>query len=192
MSVNTVSTFLATGAVLLGAGLIALILVWAARDRAAVLREAIAASFDGLGLRLAWLMASVATLGSLYYSQIAHFIPCEYCWYQRIAMYPLAVILGIAVFRGDTAVRRYALPLAVIGGSISTYHYVIQQFPDLATGSCSTTVPCTAALVWKFGFVSIPLMALVSFGVIVAVLLLDRSGRKQLAHTDPTTPQEAM
>jgi disulfide bond formation protein DsbB len=187
MSVNTVSTFLATGTILLGAGLITLLLVWVASlvsDRARRVLDAVANSFEGLGLRLAWVMAVVATLGSLYYSQIAHFIPCEYCWYQRIAMYPLAVILGIAVVRRDEGVRRYVLPLAVVGGAISTYHYVIQRFPDLAAGSCSTTVPCTTALVWKFEFVSIPLMALASFGVIVAVLLLDRSS--------PISPMPAM
>ena len=196
MTVNTVSTFFAVGTILLGAGLITLALLWAASllsDRAAAVLEAVATSFDGLGLRLAWVMAVIATLGSLYYSQVAHFIPCEFCWYQRIAMYPLSVILGIAVFRRDESIRRYVLPLAVIGGGLSTYHYLIQQFPNLEVGACSTIVPCTTAWVWKFDFVSIPLMALASFGTIVAVLLLDRPSRRSPAATmEPTTHQEAM
>lgn len=191
MSVNTVSTFLAIGAILLGAGLITLFVLWLAAlvsDRAQAILATVSYSFEGLGLRLAWVMATVATLGSLYYSQIAHFIPCELCWYQRIAMYPLALILAIAAIRRDASVRRYVLPMAVVGAGISAYHYTIQQFPDLSVTSCSTTVPCTAAWVWKFDFVSIPLMALVSFAVIVAVLLLDRPGRVAPA-ADTETPK---
>lgn len=182
MDVNQVSTFLATGAIVIGVGVIA---IWTTRLLAVWLAPAerlygtIKATFAGYGLWLAWLMAVVAMLGSLYYSQIAHFPPCEYCWYQRIAMYPLAVILGIAAFRGDTAIRRYALPLASIGGTISAYHYLIQHFPNLSTGVCNTALPCTAALVWKFDFVSIPFMALVSFAAIITVLALDRPASSQ-------------
>ncbi len=178
MSVNTISTFLAVGAILIGAGVVAAAVTGVlamGMAPARRLQAGVAAWFDGNGLWLAWLMAVVATLGSLYYSQIAHFTPCEYCWYQRIAMYPLAVILGIAAFRGDSSIRRYVFPLAIGGGLISAYHYTIQHLPDLAAGVCSTTTPCTAALVWKFDFVSIPFMALVSFGAIITVLLLDRT-----------------
>lgn len=177
MTIDQVSTFLATGAIVIGVGVVA---IWLTRiaaiwfEPARRLFASIRASFEGYGLWLAWLMAVVAMLGSLYYSQIAHFPPCEYCWYQRIAMYPLALILGIAAFRGDAAIRRYALPLATIGGLISTYHYTIQQFPNLSSGVCNTAIPCTAALVWKFDFVSIPFMALVSFAAIITVLALDR------------------
>ena len=179
MSVNTISTFLATGAVLLavGVGLLAMVALasfWS--NGARRLLNVIRSWFSGYGLWLAWVMATVATLGSLYYSQIAHFIPCEYCWYQRIAMYPLAIILGIAAFRGDEAVRRYSYPLAAIGGGIAAYHYTIQHLPDLAANACSTLTPCTAALVWKFDFVSIPFMAFVSFATIISLLLLDRPG----------------
>jgi len=176
MNVNSVSTFLATGAVLIAVGLVAVIVLTMLSPVSKTARtglDKIRDSFSGYGLWLAWLMAVVATLGSLYYSQIAHFIPCEYCWYQRIGMYPLAIILGIAAFRHDFAIRRYAYPLAILGGAVSAYHYLIQNFPNLATGVCSTTTPCTAALVWKFDFVSIPFMALVSFATIITVLLLD-------------------
>lgn len=181
MSVNQVSTFLALGAILIGAGVVA---IWATRiaaiwwGPAMRLYQSIRDSFRGYGLWLAWLMATVAMLGSLYYSQIAHFPPCEYCWYQRIAMYPLAVILGIAAFRDDRRIRVYVLPVATIGISISAYHYLIQHFPSFSAGVCSTAIPCTAALVWKFDFVSIPFMALVSFAAIITVLALDRPGTR--------------
>jgi len=195
MSVNTVSTFFATGAVLIGIGLAAVIVLRLAAplsgpaDRAL---ESIRAGFAGYGLWLAWLMAVVATLGSLYYSQIAHFVPCEYCWYQRIAMYPLAVILGIAAFTRDQRVRRYVYPLAIGGAFIAGYHYLIQHLPDLAATVCSTATPCTAALVWKFDFVSIPFMALVSFGAIIASLALDTSRARTPTDQDaPSSPQGA-
>lgn len=177
MTVNQVTTFFATGAIVIGAGITLiwitrLLGIWSAPARR--LYDSVRESFHGYGLWLGWLMAVIATLGSLYYSQVAHFIPCEYCWYQRIAMYPLAVILGIAAFRNDTAVRRYALPLASIGGVIASYHYLIQQFPDLEVGSCSIVVPCATPYFEQFGFVTIPFLALVSFAAIITVLALDR------------------
>ncbi len=193
MSVNSVSTFLATGAILIGAGvatlIVLLLLAWripAAKD----LLDRVGNALAGYGLWLAWLMALVATLGSLYYSQVAHFVPCEYCWYQRIAMYPLAVIIGIAAFRGDATIRRYVYPLAITGGIISGYHYLIQQMPTLAAGSCSTATPCTAALVWKFEFVSIPLMALVSFTAIITMLIVDREHKGTTTGHNASTRSE--
>ena len=186
MNVNTVSTFLATGTVLIAAGLVALLILRLAASKITAahdLLQRVREGFTDYGLWLAWIMSGTAMLGSLYYSQIAHFTPCEYCWYQRIAMYPLVIILGIAAFRNDNAVRRYVYPIAMIGGLISGYHYLIQRVPDLATGTCSSTTPCTAALVWKFDFVSIPFMALVSFAAIITVLALDRTGAGTV--TDP-------
>ncbi len=84
------------------------------------------------------IVAGVAMLGSLYMSEVAHLIPCTDCWYQRIAMYPIAIILGIAAYRNDAKIRVYVAPLAVIGGIISIYHYLIQWFPNLEGTSCST------------------------------------------------------
>lgn len=137
---------------------------------AAELRGRLQESLRGRELLLAFVIALAATLGSLYMSEIAHREPCKYCWFQRIAMYPLALILGIAWRRKDRLIRVYAIPLAAIGGVISAYHYLIQQFPNLSSGECSPTVPCTAAYVWEFGFVSIPYMALASFALIIVLL----------------------
>jgi disulfide bond formation protein DsbB len=170
MTVVRVSTFLATGAIILGILVVAGVVLWlAARiaPGAARLWDALVGSIGEQALLLAWLMALTATLGSLYYSEVAGFVPCTFCWYQRIAMYPLAVILGIAAFRRDRGAWRYAVPLAVIGAGFAAYHYLIQQFPGLSSGACSEGVPCSAAYVWQFGFVSIPLMALVSFAMIL-------------------------
>ncbi|MDH4116315.1 MAG: disulfide oxidoreductase [Acidimicrobiia bacterium] len=121
--------------------------------------------------RTAAAVALVATTGSLIYSEVFGFEPCRLCWYQRIAMYPLAVILVIAALRKDSSVKFYALPLAVIGGCISVYHYLLQTFPGL-TGStaCAVGVPCTAKYVNQFGFVSIPFMAAAGFLLIIALI----------------------
>ena len=98
---------------------------WLAGMRSAVGPSALAGAF---------VVAVLATAGSLYFSEVAQFKPCRLCWYQRIAMYPLVVILGIAAWRGDPGVRRYAAPLAAIGAVISTYHYLLEWFPALDSG----------------------------------------------------------
>src|ERR1700748_1234388 len=80
--------------------------------------------WDRYRFYFAWLAALTATLGSLYFSEIKGFIPCDLCWYQRICMYPLAVILGIAVYRGDRSITRYVLPLAAVGALIALWHNI--------------------------------------------------------------------
>jgi len=139
------------------------------------LRDRVFGSLRGLELSMAFGVAAAATLGSLYLSEIAHLIPCTYCWYQRIAMYPLVLILGIAAWRRDRGIRLYAASLATVGGIIAIYHRVIQAFPDLGGGACSSGVPCTAAYFTLFGFVTIPYMALSGFTLILALLFVDRA-----------------
>lgn len=178
MDVGTISTFFAVSAIAILALTTLAAATWLLAphwDTAAEWRATIVASVSEQAIWLAWLMALVATLGSLYFSEVAHYEPCKFCWFQRIGMYPMALILGIAAFRKDTSIYRYAIPMTVIGGTISIYHYLIQHFPDLSAGSCSATAPCTAAWVWKFGFVSIPFMALACFAAIAALLLISRA-----------------
>jgi disulfide bond formation protein DsbB len=149
------------------------------------LREAV----DGSSLVLAWIVALVATLGSLYYSEVAHFVPCPLCWYQRIAMYPLTVVLGIAAFRSDYRIRRYVLPVVAIGSMISIYHYQLERFPSQASLACSVDVPCTTVWVWRFHYISIPFMALSAFALIAALLLLGTSPDEGPAE-DVTAPTD--
>lgn len=131
-------------------------------------------SAQALGVRaiwMAWLVALVATAGSLIYSEVIHFEPCRLCWFQRIAMYPLAVVLLVGGIRRDLAVKLYGLPLALGGLAISVWHYLIQNFPALeGSGSCDPSVPCSAKYVDVFGFISIPFMAGAGF-ILIAVLL---------------------
>jgi disulfide bond formation protein DsbB len=118
----------------------------------------------------AWIVALVAMTGSLIYSEIIHFPPCRLCWFQRIAMYPMAVILLVGAIRREFQVKYYALPLALIGFGISVYHYIIQRIPNLEGGSCDPDNPCSAVFVDIFGFISIPFMAGMGF-IVIAVLL---------------------
>jgi len=178
MSTQTVNTFFALSAIVILAMAALLTAVWVAAGRsqtAAGWRDTVVASLGTHNLTYAWLVASTATLGSLYYSEVADFIPCEFCWYQRIAMYPLAVILAIAAYRKDRGIWRYGLPVVAIGAGLSIYHFVIQHFPELAASSCSATAPCTTPWVWEFGFVSIPFMALACFAAIAWLLVIGRA-----------------
>lgn len=119
---------------------------------------------------LAWLVALVSMVGSLIYSEIVHFIPCKLCWYQRIAMYPLTLILLVGGIRKAVAVKYYALPLTLIGLAISVWHYLIQIYPSLEGNACDPITPCTSRYVEVFGFISIPFMAAAGF-IVIAVLL---------------------
>lgn len=123
-------------------------------------------------LPLAAVVAATAMGGSLYFSEVLHYVPCTLCWYQRIAMYPLAPVLGIAAVRRDLTIRTYAWVLAGSGALISLYHYVIQWAPDLDATACAADNPCTAVYVREFGFVSIPFMALAGFLAIIVLLLV--------------------
>jgi disulfide bond formation protein DsbB len=123
---------------------------------------------------LALVVAVVATSGSLYLSEVAHFTPCVLCWYQRIAMYPLPVLLAIALWRGD-AIAPYTLALAGIGGTISTYHVLVERFPALETDTCDPTNPCSLIWTEHFGYLTIPTMALSAFALVATLSLLDRA-----------------
>lgn len=120
---------------------------------------------------LAFVVATVATLGSLYYSEIAGFIPCRLCWYQRILMYPLTFITLIGSLRRDEYLPGYVLPFSIIGMGISGYHLLLERgvFPPPAT--CSADVPCNLSYVNYFGFVTIAVMAFIAFTMITAIMV---------------------
>jgi disulfide bond formation protein DsbB len=178
MSTDTVTTFLALLAVLaLAVVAVAVVVSLWSLARGAVPRWAFEtrAAVAPVALPLAWAVATTCTLGSLYLSEVAKFPPCILCWYQRIAMYPLVVILAVAALRRDRQVSWYVVPIAVLGMGISIYHYLIERFPDSVSFSCSADVPCSTVWVWKFHFLSIPAMAGIGFALIITLVLLGRS-----------------
>jgi disulfide bond formation protein DsbB len=143
-----------------------------ASTHAAVRREA-ATALAGTGTWLAAGVALLATAGSLWYSESAGFPPCELCWYQRIAMYPLVVVLAMAAARGSATGRLTGLVIAGAGLAVSTWHNVIETVPDLGAGSCDPANPCTIRWVEGLGFWTIPRLAAASFVLVIVLVTLD-------------------
>ncbi|MGE3855349.1 MAG: disulfide oxidoreductase [Dehalococcoidia bacterium] len=172
MDATTVSSILAPGSLLVMVASVAMAVMAGAPGahqlRAFVLER---------GTWLAFGVAAIATAGSLYYSEIAHFVPCEMCWFQRIFMYPQAVVLLVAAIRRDVEAWRYAVPLSAIGLLFSIYHYQLELFPNQPT-VCSTSVPCTVRFVEVYGFVSLAFMAGAGFIAILALHLAMARARR--------------
>ncbi|WP_027964851.1 disulfide oxidoreductase [Halalkalibacillus halophilus] len=119
---------------------------------------------------VSWVIALVATLGSLYFSEIRNFEPCQLCWYQRILMYPLVIIYIIGIVLKDGNVFKYGAVLSFIGLGTASYHYAIQKLPFLqdSAPTCGQ-VGCTSAYINWGGFITIPFLALVAFLIIFVV-----------------------
>jgi disulfide bond formation protein DsbB len=119
-------------------------------------------------MQLTLVVAGGAMLGSLYFSERAGYVPCRLCWFQRIAMYPIAVIALVALIRRDRTARWYLLPLAVVGAGISTWHYLLEWNPQWEGESCSLFGPaCSAPWFRQFGFVTLAFMALCGFVAVI-------------------------
>jgi disulfide bond formation protein DsbB len=130
----------------------------------------IARAIEPRAVVAAWLVAALATAGSLYFSEVAGFEPCTLCWYQRIAMYPLVVILGLAALRREHRAPTGVLALAAIGALIAGYHVALEWFPSLDSGACAVDTPCTYIWFRAFGFISLATLALTAFILIVVLL----------------------
>ncbi len=123
-------------------------------------------------LYLTFIIALSATAGSLFFSEILKFPPCVLCWYQRICMYPIVIILAIGIYTKDKSVVNYVLPLSVVGLIISLYHNLLyyQILPESAA-PCMLGVSCTTKFIEWFGFVTIPFLSLVGFAIITGAML---------------------
>ena len=127
------------------------------------------------GPYLAFAQALIAMLGSLYFSEVAGFVPCTLCWYQRILMYPLTIIILVGIIKQDEYLPGYVLPFSIIGLFVSLYHYLLQT-TTLFSGSafCKAGIPCNIRYINWFGFVTIPFLALTAFTVITIIMLATR------------------
>ena len=124
-------------------------------------------------LMLAWITSIIAMSGSLFFSEQMKFIPCTLCWYQRILMYPLVILLGIAFYRNDKGIYRYVLPISVIGIIMASYHYAVQKIPSMSEFSaCTSGVPCSGQYINWFGFVTIPFLSLIAFVIITVSMIV--------------------
>ena len=128
---------------------------------------------------LAWVIALVATVGSLFFSEVMGLPPCVLCWYQRIAMYPLVIIIGIGIIMRDARMKNYALPICLIGLFVSVYHNLLYYriIPESIT-PCTQGISCTSRQIEWLGFITIPLMALAAFVTLGVCLLLYQSGKE--------------
>ena len=120
-----------------------------------------------------WLIAASSTLGALFFSEVMELPPCVLCWYQRIFMFPLALLLPFGLFPFDARVVRYALPLSAVGWPIALFHVLLTHgwIPE-SIKPCAQGVPCALNQLEWFGFLSIPLLSLVAFSAVNALLLL--------------------
>jgi disulfide bond formation protein DsbB len=185
LGTDTVSSFLAVLAVLAElVTLAAIVLAVGGRfspKLQAVRRRAVEA-VGPVALPMAAIVAAVAMAGSLYYSDVAHFPPCQLCWYQRIAMYPLVPLLGIAAFRRDTGVALYGAVIAALGAPISIYHILVERGIVEESSSCDPNNPCSLIWVKKFGYLTIPTMALSGFLLIITLLVISRRRTRSEIH----------
>jgi disulfide bond formation protein DsbB len=127
-----------------------------------------------------WAVSIIATFGSLYFSEVKHYEPCDLCWLQRIFMYPMTILLGVAYVKKDWNMSFYAMILSAVGGSISLYHYCLQKLSFVGDGPLSCgRVPCTAQYINWFGFITIPFLALTAFIMIFMISFTIRKGLKE-------------
>jgi disulfide bond formation protein DsbB len=166
------------------AGLLILVGLAAAAGLRGPLRG-LRAALWGYELWAAFVVAAIATGGSLFFSEIAHFVPCELCWFQRICMYPLSIVTLLAAVRGDHRVARYLLPLPVVGAGVSVYHLLVENGVVEQAKACLASAPGGCATKWinEFGWVTIPTLALTGFVLLTGFLALAAAG----ADDDPGT-----
>jgi len=135
---------------------------------------AVQRAVEGYELWLAFVVAAIATGGSLFFSEIAHFVPCELCWYQRICMYPLSITTLLAALANDERIARYLLPLPLAGAGVAIYHLLVENGVVAQATSCLISAPGGCGVKWinEFGYVTIPTLALTGFALTFAFLLL--------------------
>jgi len=126
----------------------------------------------GYELWAAFGVAALATGGSLFFSEIANFVPCELCWYQRICMYPLSIVTLLAALAGDYRVARYLLPLPAVGACLSVYHLLVENGVVGQSSACFVSAPGGCATKWinEFGYVTIPTLTLTGFLLLLGLL----------------------
>ncbi len=123
-------------------------------------------------LYFAWAVALVGMLGSIYASNILHWLPCNLCWYQRIFLYPLVLIIGIGILRKSDDLEYYVLPFSILGGLVALYHELIQIgiIPEKLL-PCTYGVSCTTKYINLYGFITIPLLSLAAF-ILISICII--------------------
>jgi disulfide bond formation protein DsbB len=143
-------------------------------------------AFWGYELWAAFIVAAIATGGSLFFSEIAGFVPCDLCWFQRICMYPLSILTLFAAFHSDYRFARYVIPLPVVGACVSVYHLLIENKAIAEPSACRIGgAGCAVKWINEFGYITIPTLALTGFLLLIGFLSLAATGPQDEAATLP-------
>ncbi len=135
----------------------------------------------------AFVVAAIATGGSLFFSEVRHFPPCEFCWFQRVLMYPLSILALLLAVRSDNRAARYLVPLPVVGAGTSIYHLLIENHVIKEPTQCQVSAPGGCGVKWinEFGYITIPTLALTGFLLLIGFLVLASAGEAEAAATLP-------
>jgi len=148
---------------------------------------------DRKSLYIALLAAWIAMLGSLYFSEVAHYVPCVLCWYQRILMYPLTLILAIGLVRKDEHLPVLVLPFSVTGLGIAIYHYLLEKTDIFdASATCQAGAPCTTQWINWLGFITIPFLSLIAFLTITLMTVIAINAGEPVDEEETPTPWRAV
>ena len=179
MTHGVVSTLAGLGVVAQALVVLLLLLLLVARD-------AVRGWLWGYELWAAFVVAAVATGGSLFFSEVAGFVPCELCWFQRICMYPLSLLTLFAAFHNDYRFARYFLPFPIIGAGVSVYHILIENHVVSKPTACSIgAADCGVKWINYFGYMTIPTLALTAFVLLTIFLALAAASPEEAAATLP-------
>ena len=140
----------------------------------------------GYELWAAFVAAALATGGSLFFSEIAGFVPCDLCWFQRVCMYPLSILTLFAAFHGDYRVTRYLVPLPVVGAGVSVYHLLVENHVVATPAACRVGAGCAVKWINEFGYMTIPTLALTGFLLLIGFLGFAGAGAGEAAGTLPS------
>jgi disulfide bond formation protein DsbB len=161
-------------------GLLILVGLAAAAGARGPLR-ALRSALWGYELWAAFVVAAIATGGSLFFSEIAGYVPCELCWYQRICLYPLSITTLLAALAGDHRVARYLLPLPVVGAGVSVFHLLVENHVVATPRGCQIGAGCTVKWINEFGYMTIPTLALTAFVLLAGFVALAAAGSDETA-----------
>ncbi|HKT43398.1 MAG TPA: disulfide bond formation protein B [Gaiellaceae bacterium] len=140
----------------------------------------------GYELWAAFVVAALATGGSLFFSEIAGFVPCDLCWFQRICMYPLSLLLLFAAYHGDYRFARYLIPFPLVGGCVSVYHLLVENQVVSEPTACKIGgAGCAVKWINEFGYMTIPTLALTGFLLLIGFLSLAAAGGAEEPATLP-------
>lgn len=167
--VRTIESLTSVLALIAAAGAVLLVVARSLASRVPIAAR-LGAAVIAVRTPLTFAIGAVSTLGSLYFSEVADYVPCRLCWFQRIAMYPIALVAFVALIRRDRGARWYLVPMAAIGALIAGYHYLIERGVLTDSEACALFGP-SCADVWfeEFGFVTLAFMALAGFVAVIAL-----------------------